>query len=121
MLVSKNSQEGCIALAAEAKIAALYYNTSEIIWLQVAVEESGHPQPATLLLQIDNSIAIGIMNGTIKQRRSKAIDMRIYWLKDRVQQKMLNVHWMPKHVYLASCFSIAIEWTQLTMEPTRAC
>eukprot|EP00978_Attheya_sp_CCMP212_P020671 scaffold59435_cov43-Attheya_sp.AAC.1 len=42
----------------------------------------GHRQPPTPL-QVDNSCAHGIINSTVKQRRSKAIDMRFYWLKDR--------------------------------------
>ena len=61
-------------------------------------------QPATPL-QTDNSTASGIMNGTIKQRRSKAIDMRFYWLKDRVTQRMFKVYWAPGKVNLADYFS----------------
>ena len=45
------------------------------------------------------------MNGTIKQRRSKAIDMRFYWLKDRVTQKMFRVYWAPGKVNLADYYS----------------
>ena len=36
--------------------------------------ELGHPQPPTVL-QTDNKCTEGILNDTIKQRRSKAIDM----------------------------------------------
>ena len=35
------------------------------------------------------------MNQTVKQKRSKAIDMRYYWLRDRVAQKQFRVHWQP--------------------------
>ena len=45
------------------------------------------------------------MNGTFRQRRSKAIDMRFYWLKDRVTQKMFKVYWTPGKVNLADYFS----------------
>ena len=54
----------------------------------------GHPQQATPL-KTDNSTATGIANKTIKQKRSKAIDMRFYWLCDRVQQGMFDVYWAP--------------------------
>ena len=53
----------------------------------------------------DNSTADGIMNVTVKQRRSKAIDMRFYWLRDRVSQKMFNVHWAPGKVNLAEYYT----------------
>jgi hypothetical protein len=48
--------------------------------------EMGHPQPPTPI-RTDNTFARGIVTGTIKQKRSKAIDMGFYWLKDRYQQK----------------------------------
>jgi hypothetical protein len=35
----------------------------------------------------------GIANDTVKQRRSKAIDMRFYWIKDRVANGEFIVHW----------------------------
>ena len=54
----------------------------------------GHPQPATPM-KTDNSTATGIINKTIKQKKSKAIDMRFYWLCDRVQQGMFDVYWAP--------------------------
>ena len=43
--------------------------------------ETDHSQPTTPI-KIDNITALGIMNGTIKQKRSKAIDMGFYWLKE---------------------------------------
>ena len=34
-------------------------------------------------------------NETIKQRMSKAFDMRCHWIQDRVRQKQHNAHWRP--------------------------
>ena len=45
------------------------------------------------------------LDGPVKQRRSKAIDMRFYWLKDRVSQKMFDVHWAPGKVNLADYYT----------------
>ena len=93
-----------VALAAEAEIAALYHNTRELAPLRLTCEELGHPQPPTPL-RTDNSTANGILNGTVKQRRSKAMDMRFYWLKDRVTQKMFKVYWAPGKENLADYYS----------------
>ena len=60
----------------------------------------GHPQPATPM-KADNSTATGIINKTIKQKRSKAIDMHFYWLCDRVTQGMFKVYWEPGYNNLA--------------------
>ena len=81
-----------MASAAKAEIAALFMNAKLAVPIQQALIEMGHPQPATKL-ETDNSTADGFVNDTIKQNRSKAIDMRFYWLKDRQQQKQFSIHW----------------------------
>jgi hypothetical protein len=42
-----------------------------------------------------NSTAFGILNETIKQKRSKAMDMTCHWLTDRVHQKQCDAYWRP--------------------------
>jgi hypothetical protein len=66
--------------SAEAELGALFMNAKVIIPLQITCKELGHKQPATPM-RTDNNTAEEIMNGTIKQNRSKAINMRFYWLK----------------------------------------
>jgi hypothetical protein len=61
----------------------------------------GHPQPVTPM-QVDNSTANGILTGTVKQQRSRAMDMRFYWMKDRTQQGQFNVFWAPGRDNLAA-------------------
>jgi hypothetical protein len=61
--------------AAEAEVGALFMNVKALIPLRIICEELGHIQPATPM-RIDNNTSEGIMNGTIKQNRSKAINMR---------------------------------------------
>ena len=75
--------------AAEAKVGALYHTARETfpLWM---VAKLGHLQLATPI-HTNNTTTSDIMNETIKQRHSKAIDIRFYWLKDRVSQKMFRV------------------------------
>eukprot|EP00536_Pseudo-nitzschia_multiseries_P015592 jgi/Psemu1/43163/gm1.43163_g len=86
-----------MASAAEAEVASLFLNAREALPVLQCLIELGHPQPATLMKTDDNT-AEGILNGTIKQKRSKAIDMRFYWLNDRAEQGQFNIFWEPgKH------------------------
>jgi hypothetical protein len=94
ILVLARVIKNVMASAAEAEVAALYMNAQEIVPMRQCLIELGHPQPPTPL-KTDNSTATGILTGTIKQKRSKAIDMRFYWLKDRVKQKQFDVYWEP--------------------------
>eukprot|EP00978_Attheya_sp_CCMP212_P031209 scaffold117178_cov43-Attheya_sp.AAC.2 len=51
-----------------------------------------HPQPSTPVVT-DNSAAKSVLNGTAKQKRSRAIDMRFYWVRDRIRQGQFHVFW----------------------------
>ena len=54
----------------------------------------GHPQPPTHM-EVDNETAIGFLKTTMKQKRIKAIDMRFYWVRDRVKQNQFLIYWRP--------------------------
>jgi hypothetical protein len=83
-----------VASAAESEVEACFHNAQSGAPLRVTLTELGHKQLPTLL-QTDNSTAFGIINETIKQKRSKAMDMRYHWLTDRVRQKQFDVYWRP--------------------------
>ena len=53
----------------------------------------------------DNITANGIMNSTITQNRSKAIDMCFYCFRDRFEQGQFHIYWAPGSVNLADYFT----------------
>ena len=75
-----------MASAAEAELGALFYNGQVAEPTRTCLKEMGYPQPSTPI-KTDNSTAAGIVNSSIRQKKSKAMDMRFYWVKDRVSQK----------------------------------
>jgi hypothetical protein len=83
-----------VASAAESEVGACFQNAQSGAPLRVTLAELGHIQPPTPL-RTDNSTAFGILNEKIKQKRSKAMDMRYHWLTDRVRQKQFDVYWRP--------------------------
>jgi hypothetical protein len=84
-----------VASAAESEVGACFQNAQSGDPLRVTLTELGHIHPPTTL-RTDNSTAFGILNETIKQKRSKAMDMRYHWLTDRVRQKQYDVYWRPR-------------------------
>ena len=93
-----------LSSAAEAELGALFHNGKEACPLRHALEELGHPQPATPMAT-DNSTASGIATDTVKQKRSKAIDMRFYWIRDRVRQGQFKNFWSKGTTNRADYFS----------------
>jgi TfoX/Sxy family transcriptional regulator of competence genes len=90
--------------AAEAELGALYLNAREAIYLRQILTEMGHPQPRTPI-QTDNSTAEGVVNSTIQPKRTKAMDMRFHWLRDREAQGQLRIYWRPGKTNLADYFT----------------
>jgi hypothetical protein len=93
-----------VGSAAEAEIGAGYLNGQEAVPIVTTLEELGHPQGPTPM-QVDNTTSDGFANGTMKQRRSKAMDMRWYWLRDRVSQGKILVYYRPGKDNLADPFT----------------
>jgi hypothetical protein len=83
-----------VASAAESEVGACFHNAQSGATLGVTLTEVGHIQP-TMPLRTDNSNIFGILNKNIKQKRSKAMDMRYNWLRDRFRQKQFDVYWLP--------------------------
>jgi hypothetical protein len=83
-----------MASATEAELAALYIVAREAVYIRIILEELGHKQPATPL-QTDNSMADAVCNGKIQPKRTKAMDMRFHWLRDRECQEQFRIYWRP--------------------------
>jgi hypothetical protein len=83
-----------VVYAAESEVGACFQNVQTSAPLRTTLLELGHKQPATTL-RTDNSTAYGILNETIKQKRSKPMDMKYYWLQDRVRQNQFDIYWRP--------------------------
>jgi len=92
VLVNSSIIQPVLSSAAEAELGALFHNAKDGCMLRTTLEDMGHPQPATPI-QADNACAVGLANGTVKQKRSKAIDMRFYWVRDQVKQGHFVIYW----------------------------
>jgi hypothetical protein len=53
----------------------------------------------------DNTSAIGIATDSVKQKRSKAVDMRFHWIRDRVRQAQFTITYIPTQQNLADYFT----------------
>ena len=90
--------------AAEAETGAVFHNMKEGVVIRTTLEEMGWPQGRTRI-QTDNSTAMGIANSNINQRRSKAMDMRFFWIQDREAQQQFKVEWEPAALNKADYFT----------------
>jgi len=92
VLVLAKVIKNVMASAAEAELGALSMNAQEAVGLRNCLGAMGHPQPPTSI-KADNGTAQGTTSNTMGQKRSKAIDMRFHWLRDRVKQNQFHIYW----------------------------
>jgi Reverse transcriptase (RNA-dependent DNA polymerase) len=82
-----------MAAASEAEIGGLFHNGQETVYFRQILAEIGRPQTKPTPIITDNSTADGFANKRTKVKRSKAMDMRFFWIQDREQQDQFVVKW----------------------------
>ena len=84
--------DAVMSSAQEAETGAGYMNACNLVLIRQSLIEMGHPQGPTPI-QFDNQYAVGLFEDNVNPKRSKAMYMRFYWLRDRVRQEQFYLHW----------------------------
>jgi hypothetical protein len=91
--------------ASEAETGALFHNGQEAAHIQQILKQLDREQSQPTRITTDNSTADGFANDQTKIKRSKVMDMRFYWIQDRVSQGQFTVHWQKGSDNLADYFT----------------
>ena len=75
------NHEKCHGISQGSRNGGIFENHQRATSMRTALSEMGHLQPPTLVAT-ENTAANSIVNGTAKQKISRAIDMIFYWVRD---------------------------------------
>jgi hypothetical protein len=75
-----------VASVTEAEYAAAFGGGQVLVELTLTLTNLGHPQQSPPLLFVDNECAIGLATSSVRPKKSKSIDMRLDWIKERAGQ-----------------------------------
>jgi hypothetical protein len=78
--------------AAKAKLSTLYTTAKEMVPLHQILIKMDWPQLHTPI-QTDNSTAVGIINLTIVWRKTKSMDLCLWWLRCQDSQQQFRYYW----------------------------
>ena len=81
-----------VASLAEAELGALFHNCQTGMIFQQTLANLCHPQPKTPIHR-DNATAVGITKNTVKRQHSRSIEMRCFWVGDKVAQEIYKLRW----------------------------
>jgi hypothetical protein len=88
----------------EAEMAGGFQAAQTAVHHRRILADLGYPQPATLL-RMDNTVTLGIASGTMNAKRAKSMDMRFFWLVDRVRQQQFVLQHIPGTWNIADHFT----------------
>ena len=95
----KNNEE-CNGVSHGIIIGRLFENWQKATSTGTALSDMVHQQPTTQLVTY-NTEANRIINWMAKQKISWAIDLRFYWVRDRIQKNHFHIFWEERKKNLA--------------------
>jgi hypothetical protein len=98
--VSANILRFVVASTVEAEPGTLYHNCQTGIAFFQTLKAMGHKQPKTPV-HCNNATTVGIKNNTVKQQCSQSMEMRFFWISDKVAQDMYTLSWHAEQENLA--------------------
>jgi hypothetical protein len=81
-----------VVSATEAELGALFRNCQEGIIFRLNLADLGYPQPETPV-HCNNATAVSIANNTIKRQCLQAMEMRKFWVGDKIAQEQYSLDW----------------------------
>ena len=95
-------KQNIVALSStEAEFIALTHATKEALWLQHFITEVVLPLKSPIQLYSDNQFTITIMYGNQLHARIKHFDIRLYFLRDTIENNQITVQYLPSNQMLA--------------------
>jgi hypothetical protein len=93
-----------VTSAAEAELGAAFQNGQKGAQFRNTLIELGYPQQPTTIF-VDNTVAEGLATNTINAKRSKSMDVRFFWLRDRVQKLQFFMKHLPGRWNISDFFT----------------
>ena len=80
--------------AAEAEYGTIFVNAQTDVPIRTTLIAMGWKQVPTSI-QVDNYTTVEISIKEFRQKKSKAVDVCFYWIKDRIEQGNFRAFWRP--------------------------
>jgi len=105
---SSNKQKTISMSSMEAEYIAGASACQQIIWLRTLFTELGIEQTKPTVLLIDNKSAIDLAHNPEFHARAKHIDIRHHFLRYNIEDKTIEINWIPTDDNIADVFTKAL-------------
>jgi hypothetical protein len=93
IFVKSSKQKIVTKSSYEAELVALSDNASQVIWSRQFLIGQGFIFPLTKIYQDNKATISSIVKGTVGSERSRHIDIRRFWLTERIESGDVNVEY----------------------------
>ena len=102
----ESTRQRTVALSTtEAEYMALTCATKEAVWLRQLLKDLGFPQRQATRIWEDNQGCIALARNPVHHKRSKHIDIRYHFIRERVQSSEIDPQYVPSRENLADIFT----------------
>lgn len=109
----RSNKQTCVALStAEAEYVALSSAAQEAIWLKQLTNDLNFGSSDPLIIMEDNQAAICIANNPVNHGKTKHIQIKYHFVREAIQQKVIDVHYCSTDRMLADIFTKALSAAQ---------
>ena len=98
----------------ETETVALFYATSECVWLRKLLKSFGYNQSAATVIFEDNQGAIKYAKSSDRYGRMKHISMKIFFTREKVLDKTINPTFIPSADNHADIMTKPLKGTKFT-------
>lgn len=103
-----SQKQPCVALSTtEAEFVAGCEAAKNILWLRQFFKEIGITQNCTILC-IDNQSAIKLINNPVYHKKTKHIDVKFHFIREKVKRKLIVIKYVQSSNQLADIFTKAL-------------
>jgi hypothetical protein len=107
-----SQKQPCVALSTcEAEFMASCEAAKNLLWLKQFFKDIEIEQNCTTLC-MDNQSAIKLINNPVFHKKSKHIDVKFNFIREKVQQKLIVIKYVPSSEQLADIFTKALPAVQ---------
>ena len=86
----------------ESELIALHMALEEVTWTRNLIEELGYPQKEAIEVEQDNQSTVILANrGPGRMGRSKAINIKYFWVSEQIENGLIKLKYVPSEEILA--------------------
>jgi hypothetical protein len=89
----------------EAEFISSTHLIREALWLQMLLQELKLEDLHTPVLYCDNQTALGMLNDELVSLRTKHLEVRFHFIKEKLQESSIKLSYVPSSEMVANMFT----------------